>query len=146
MGVRLTRRPLSIAAAEAALARHPGGGVVVFAGRVRADRRGRNLVRALQYEVDRGPALAELSRIEREARRRFGARGSVLWHRLGRVDAGETAVVVGACCAHRAEAFAAARYLIDQLKATVPIWKEERARSSRPPPRRRGPRAGRSPG
>jgi molybdopterin synthase catalytic subunit len=146
VGVRLTRRPLSIAAAEAALARFPGGGVVVFAGRVRADRRGRSVVGALQYEVDRWPALAELARLERDARRRFGARGVVLWHRLGRVEAGETAVVVGACCPHRAEAFNAARYLIDRLKATVPIWKEERARSARPRPRRRGRRAERSRG
>ena len=146
MGIRLTRRPLSIAAAEAALDRSPAGAVVLFAGRVRADRRGRAVVGALEYEVDRRPALAALASLEREARRRFGARGVVLWHRLGRVETGGTAVVVGACCPHRAEAFDAARYLIDRLKQTVPVWKEERARPARRPPRRRARRAGRSSG
>lgn len=137
MVVRLTRRRLTVAAAEAWLASRPGGGVVVFAGRVRPDRRGASRVVALDYEVDLVPARDRLHAIEAEARRRFDASGVVLWHRLGRVHVGEVAVVAGACCAHRAEAFRAARYLIDQLKATVPIWKEERGRSVRP--RRRHP-------
>ena len=138
-GVRLSRRALSISAAEARLRSRAGGGIVVFAGRVRADRRGSSRVAALRYEVDRGPAVARLTEIERTARRRFEATELVLWHRLGRVRAGEVAVVVGACCAHRAEAFDAARYLIEELKATVPIWKEELGR----PARRRRPHPGR---
>jgi len=146
VGVRLTRRPLTLAAAEGALRAAAGGGVVVFAGRVRPDRRGRSRVTALDYEVDRAPALTRLRAIERTARRRFGARGVVLWHRVGRVRAGEVAVVVGACCAHRAEAFAAARYLIDELKATVAIWKEERGRRAHRPRRRPVRRAARSTG
>jgi len=143
MVVRLSRARLSIASAEAWLANRPGGAVVVFAGRVRADRRGRTTVLALDYEVDRVPALAQLRAIERDASRRFGATGVVLWHRLGRVPTGEVAVVVGATCAHRAEAFGAARYLIDQLKLRVPIWKEERGRPARRPRRPRAPPAGR---
>ena len=146
MAVRLTRRRLTVAAAEARLASRRGGGVVVFAGRVRPDRRGSTTVVALDYEVDRAPALAQLRVIERVARRRFGAQELVLWHRLGRVRVGEVAVVVGASCAHRAEAFAAARYLIDELKATVPIWKEERGRPARRPPSRRARPGARSTG
>jgi len=146
MVVQLTRRRLTIAAAEAWLAAHPGGGVVVFAGRVRPDRHGASTVVALQYEVDRVPALAQLRSIERTARRRFRASGLVLWHRLGRVPVGEVAVVVGASCPHRAEAFNAARYLIDELKASVPIWKAERGRPGRRPRRRRARRGGRSTG
>ena len=143
MAVRLGRRRLTIASAERALASAPGGGTVVFAGTVRPDRRGGSEVRALDYEVDRRPAIARLQAIERAARRRFGATEVILWHRVGRVSAGDVSVVVAATCAHRAEAFAAARYLIDELKATVPIWKEERARRGRRPrrpPARRGER------
>jgi len=144
--VRLTRRPISLARAEAALVGRPGGGLVLFAGRVRPDRRGGATVVALEYEVDRVPALARLRAIERTAVRRFGATGVVLWHRLGRVRAGEIAVVAGACCGHRDRAFAAARYLIDELKATVPIWKQERARRARRPRRRLRRRGGRTAG
>lgn len=137
MAVRLTRRPLTLAEAERRLRARPGGAVVVFAGRVRRDRRRGSSVVALEYEVDRVPALARLRALERAARRRFGASELVLWHRLGRVRVGEVAVVVGATCPHRVEAFDAARYLIDELKTTVPIWKEERGRPVRRPPRRR---------
>jgi molybdopterin synthase catalytic subunit len=144
MGIRLTRRALQVARAEARLASKGAGGVVVFAGRVRPDRRRGTRVVALDYEVDLVPALAQLRKVERDARRRFAATDLLLWHRLGRVRVGEVAVVTGAACAHRAEAFDAARYLIDQLKATVPIWKEERARPSRRRPRRPGRSGGRS--
>jgi molybdopterin synthase catalytic subunit len=144
--VRLSRRPLSVAAAEAQLARSPGGATVVFTGRVRADRRRGSRVVALDYEVDLVPALQQLRRIEREARGRYRAGELVLWHRLGRVRVGEVAVVTGASCARRAEAFRAARYLIDELKATVPIWKEERGRPARRPRRRPDPRGGRTTG
>ena len=137
MSVRLTRRRLSASSAEALLALAPGGASVVFAGRVRPDLKRGSRVLALEYEVDRRPALARLKEIERTARRRFGASEVILWHRVGRVRAGEVSVVTGASCAHRAEGFAAARYLIDELKATVPIWKEERARPAHP--RRRSP-------
>ena len=146
MAARLTRRPLSLAAAEARLAARAGGGVVVFAGRVRPDPRRGSRVVALDYEVHPAPARAQLQAIEREARRRFGAVEVVLWHRLGRVPVGEISVVTGAACAHRAEAFAAARYLIDRLKETVPIWKEERRRRGRPPRRRPSRRTGPSAG
>ena len=146
MAVRLTRRALSVAAAERSLGSGTGGGIVVFAGRVRPDRRRGSSVTALDYEVDAVPALAQLRAIERAARTRFGAGDLVLWHRLGRVRVGEIAVVVGARCAHRAEAFDAARYLIDKLKATVPIWKEERGRPARRPPSRRARPGARSTG
>jgi molybdopterin synthase catalytic subunit len=146
VSVRLSRRRLSLGAAERALEPGNSGGVVVFAGRVRPDRRNGATVVALEYEVDRVPAIRALQALEREARHRFGARDVVLWHRLGRVASGEISVVVGAACGHRVEAFAAARFLIDRLKSTVPLWKEERARSARRPRRPRARPAGRSAG
>jgi molybdopterin synthase catalytic subunit len=146
VSVRLSRRPLSYAAAARELTGPGLGGVVLFAGSVRGEATGRSRVIALDYEVHQGPALGLMKEIDRTARRQFGVERTVLWHRVGRVAAGEVAVIAGAAAAHRAPAFAAAQYLIDQLKKSVPIWKTERARSGRPPRRRRTPRGGRRSG
>ena len=146
MSVRLSGRPLSLAAAVRALEASELGGVVVFAGRVRADPTRAGTVTALVYEAHRGPALDALRAIESEARQRFGAGRTVAWHRVGRVRVGEIAVIVGAACPHRAEAFAASRFLINRLKRTVPVWKEARARRGRRPRPRRSRRPGPSSG
>ncbi len=143
--LRLTRRPLSFAAAARELLGPDLGGVVVFAGRVRGEPAGGGRVVALDYEVHIGPALDVMRRLDREARRRYGAVRTVLWHRIGRVPTGEISVIAGAAAGHRAPAFAAARFLIDALKRTVPIWKTERARPGRRPRRRPSRRGARSP-
>lgn len=146
MSIRLTRRPLSPAAAFRELETPGLGGVVLFTGRVRGDRSGGSRVVALDYEVHEGPALQVMRDLDKAARREFGVERTVLWHRVGRVKAGDTSVIVGAAAGHRAPAFAAARYLIDCLKETVPIWKTDRARFVRPRRRRPRRRAGRSRG
>ncbi|HTP55766.1 MAG TPA: molybdenum cofactor biosynthesis protein MoaE [Thermoplasmata archaeon] len=125
----------------------PGlGGVTVFVGRVRPDATAGGRVVALDYEADPPLARRRLAEIEAIARRRYGASRTVLWHRLGRVPVDETSVIAGAACGHRAAAFAAARFLIEELKRSVPIWKRERARPARRPRRRPGRRAARSAG
>lgn len=146
MSVRLTSRPLVLGAALRELEAPALGGLVVFVGRVRPDRTREGAVVELQYETHRAPALRALARLEQEAQRRFGAERTVAWHRVGRVRVGEPAVIVGAACAHRVEAFAATRFLIDELKRSVPVWKEIRARPVRRPRRRPGPSTGRSAG
>ena len=146
MGTRLTRRPLSLSSASASLRGRGLGGVVLFAGRVRPDATRSGRVRALLYEADPVVARRELGRLERTARQRFHAERVVLWHRIGPVQVGEISVIVGAACGHRAAAFDAARYLIEQLKSSVPIWKTEQARSARRPRRHPSRRAGRSAG
>ena len=133
--IRLSPRRLSCAAACAELEGPGLGGMVVFAGRVRPDRSRVGRIAALDYDVHLAPAARALRDLARLAERRYGARRIVLWHRVGRVTTGEISVIVGAACPHRAEAFAAARFLIDELKATVPIWKAERGRPARRPRR-----------
>jgi molybdopterin synthase catalytic subunit len=143
VSVRITRRPLSFSAAMRFL-NGPGlGGIVVFAGRVRPDATPDGRVIALDYEAHRPLAEEALAALERTARRRFGAGKVVLWHRVGTVPVDETSVLVGVAAGHRAEAFAAARFLIEQLKAKAPIWKTERARPARRPRPRPGGRASR---
>lgn len=146
MSVRLTRARLSFPAACRALEGPGLGGIAVFAGRVRPDATRRGRVAFLDYEAHRPLALLQLAELERAARRRFGARRVVLWHRVGPVAVDEVSVIVGAGAGHRAEAFAAARFLIEQLKTRVPIWKTERARLGRRPRRRPGGPASRSAG
>ncbi len=146
MSVRLTGHPLSVSAAMRALSGRGLGGVVLFAGRVRPDLGPSGPVVALVYEIHEMPALRRLRELEGAARRRFGAERVVLWHRFGRLKVGEVSAIVGAACAHRAQAFAATRYLIEELKASVPIWKTERARPSRRPRPRPSRRVGRSAG
>lgn len=144
MSVRLSARPLEFARALRELDGPGLGGIVAFAGRVRPDRVEAGPVVALEYDAHTRLARARLLELEREARRRYGARRVVLWHRVGRVPVGEVAVIVGVATPHRAQAFAAAQYLIDALKATAPIWKTDRARSARrrrPRPRRRAARS-----
>jgi molybdopterin synthase catalytic subunit len=146
VSVRLTSAGLSFDSAMRALEAPGAGGVVVFVGRVRPDRSAAGPVVALEYEAHGPPALARMRELEVEARRRYGARRVVLWHRVGRLRVGEVSVLAGAACPHRAEAFAAARFLIEELKVVVPIWKTERARPARRPRPRPSRRVARSSG
>lgn len=131
MSVRLTPDPLSLPAAQRELSGPEYGGIVLFAGRVRPDAVAAGRVAALEYEAHASLALRELRALEKEARRRYGPGRYLLWHRLGRLRVGTISVIVGAACGHRAEAFAAARFLIEELKVKVPIWKTDRARRGR---------------
>jgi molybdopterin synthase catalytic subunit len=103
------------------------GAVVTFSGTARDHAGDRNDVTELEYEAYEEQAQPRMRAVVAEARRRWPVLGRVaLIHRLGRVPLGESAVVVVAAAPHRAEAFDAARFVIDALKATVPIWKRER--------------------
>jgi molybdopterin synthase catalytic subunit len=124
--VGLSAEPLPIDDARAWAERDWCGAVVLFTGTVRDHADGREGVTRLEYEVYEAEACGRLAAIAAEARRREPALGRlVLLHRVGALGVGETSVVVVASAPHRAEAFDAARYAIDTLKATVPIWKRE---------------------
>ncbi len=146
MSVRITEARLDPAAAYRELEVPGAGGVTVFVGRVRPDRGPRGTVTALDYEADTALAYEVLGRLGATAATRWGATATVLWHRTGRLPVGAVSVIVGAAAPHRSEAFAAARYLIEELKRRAPIWKTERARPGRPPRRPPGRRRGRSTG
>ena len=102
------------------------GAVVVFSGIVRDHAEGRSGVTSLTYEAYRDVALAKMREVVAEARRQFSAVGRIaLVHRLGDLQLTEASVVVVVSAPHRLDAFAAARFCIDTLKQTVPIWKKE---------------------
>jgi molybdopterin synthase catalytic subunit len=120
----LTRDRLDRDALIAAVS-HPGAGAVVtFEGVVRNNARG-TAVRYLEYEAFVEMAEERLRAIIAEAGARWPGVRVAAAHRLGRLEIGETSVIVAASAPHRAEAFDACRFVIDTLKATVPIWKKE---------------------
>lgn len=108
-------------------ARRPDcGAVVLFNGTARDHAPGRDGVYRLEYEAYKEQAVPRLEAVAREARARWpGTARVALLHRVGVVPIGESAVVVAVSSGHRAEAFAAASFCIDALKASVPIWKRE---------------------
>jgi molybdopterin synthase catalytic subunit len=102
------------------------GGVVTFVGTVRDHADGRDGVKALEYEAYEGPATERLRALAAEARHRWSGVGRVaMLHRVGRLELEDAAVVVVVSAPHRGEAFEAAKWCIDTLKATAPIWKKE---------------------
>ncbi len=100
------------------------GAAVLFDGVVRNNTRGRRTL-YLDYEAYESMALNEMEKLAQAALERFKVRDVCLIHRLGRLQIGETSVLIGVASAHRAAAFEACRWLIDTLKKTVPIWKKE---------------------
>jgi len=124
--VALTPDPLPVDEAAAWAVQVGCGAVVSFSGTARDHAGDRHDVTGLEYEAFEDQALPRMHHIVAAARRRWPELGRmVLIHRVGPVALGQSAVVVVAAAPHRDEAFAACRYGIDAVKATVPIWKRE---------------------
>ncbi len=122
----LSGDPLPVAAASDWVVRPGCGAVVVFSGTARDHAPGRPGVEVLEYEAYDEQVEPRLSAVADEARVRWPVLGRIaLIHRVGIVPVGESAVVVAVSAPHRDEAFLAARFCIDAVKASVPIWKHE---------------------
>ena len=122
--IALTDEPIDVAAVLAAVSSPAAGAVVLFLGTVR-EITGDLRTDHLEYEAYREMAEACLRKLEAEARERWPLIGVALVHRLGRLLPTEVSVAVAVSSPHRPDAFEAGRWLIDDLKATVPIWKKE---------------------
>jgi molybdopterin synthase catalytic subunit len=122
--VALTREHIDRGALVAALQQPGDGAVVVFDGIVRDNTRGRKTL-YLDYEAYEEMALEQMQKLAREAGERFAVDRVGVVHRLGRLEIGESSIVIVVTSAHRAAAFDACRWLIDTLKRTVPVWKKE---------------------
>ncbi len=121
---RFSHAPLDSAQLRRELMDPGCGGFACFEGWVRNHSEGAQ-VRHLEYEAFEALAVREGERVIREALERFGVTRAACAHRLGDLAIGETAVWVGASAPHRHEAFLAARYIIDEVKHRLPIWKKE---------------------
>jgi molybdopterin synthase catalytic subunit len=122
--VALTREPIDRDALVAALQEPGDGAVVVFDGIVRDNTRGRKTL-YLDYEAYEEMAVNQMQKLAREAGERFAIDRVGVVHRLGRLEIGESSIVIVVTSAHRGAAFDACRWLIDTLKRTVPVWKKE---------------------
>ena len=121
---RFTTAAIEIVALRSALADPACGGFACFEGWVRDHNEGARVQR-LEYEAYEALAMREGERIIAEAITRFGATHAACVHRLGNLAIGEAAVWVGVTSPHRDEAFLACRYIIDEVKHRLPIWKKE---------------------
>ena len=106
------------------LKRGEDGAALVFEGVVRNQTRGRKTL-YLDYEAYEAMALGQMESLAGQALQQFQVRNVAIVHRLGRLEIGETSVLIAVASAHRAAAFDACRWLIDTLKRSVPIWKKE---------------------
>ena len=121
---QFTRTPIAPDELRLGLADPACGGYAAFEGWVRDSNEGQR-VRGLEYEAFEALGVREGERIIAEAIARFGVAHAACVHRIGALAVGELAVWVGVSAAHRDEAFRACRYIIDQVKHRLPIWKKE---------------------
>jgi MoaE-MoaD fusion protein len=120
----IIREPIDTQRVLASLKRCDDGAAVVFEGVVRNQTRGRRTL-YLEYEAYKEMALRQMEGLAEQALEQFQIRDVALVHRLGRLEIGDTSVLIVVASPHRAAAFDACRWLIDTLKRTVPIWKKE---------------------
>jgi|SRR5271166_1580874 len=120
----IVRDPIDTEGVLKRIKRAEDGAAVVFEGVVRNQTRGRTTL-YLDYEAYEEMALEQMEELAERALKQFQVRDLALVHRLGRLEIGETSVLIVVASPHRAAAFDACRWLIDTLKRTVPIWKKE---------------------
>lgn len=125
MQIEINNAPIDSAAIMDAMKAGADGAVCTFDGIVRNNTRGRETL-YLDYEAYEQMAIEQMRGLAGEAVTKFGVRDVALVHRVGRLQVGETSVLIVVASAHRGAAFDACRWLIDTLKKTVPIWKKER--------------------
>ena len=116
--------PIDVASLTARVSSHANGAILLFVGTVRDVNDGRG-VTGMEYSAYRSMAERELAEIAREAVEQFGSDDIAVEHRLGTLELGEASVAIAVGHPHRGAAYDASRYLIEQLKKRVPIWKLE---------------------
>jgi len=124
MLIRVTDQVLRPQEAIAAVESPASGAINLFLGVVRDN----NLGRSVGYlEYDAYPAMAErvMTELAEEAKERFGLEDCAVLHRTGRLEIGETSLVVAVASGHRAESFEAGHWLVNEVKKKVPVWKKE---------------------
>jgi molybdopterin synthase catalytic subunit len=122
--IEITEKPIDVLKVIEKASSLNAGAVDVFIGTIRNKAHGKN-VRWLEYEAYESMAVAEIRKIIDQAVHQWNISGWAISHRVGTLQLGEVAVVVAVSTPHRKESFEACQYIIDNLKANVPIWKKE---------------------
>jgi molybdopterin synthase catalytic subunit len=123
--VQLTREPVSAAQLAPLVSRAGCGAIVTFEGIVRAEQSEHGSLEALEYSAHESMALRLMERIREHVTRRFAVADAVFVHRLGRLAIGECSIAIAVAAPHRGAAFEACRFIIEAVKADVPIWKKD---------------------
>ena len=121
---RLTQGPVNLTAVVVEVVDERAGAIATFLGTVRAQSRGRDVI-ALEYEAYEEMAETVMAEIAEKLQDRYALCKLAMWHRLGRVEVGETSVAIAVSAPHRQDALAACADAIEALKAQVPLWKKE---------------------
>jgi molybdopterin synthase catalytic subunit len=124
MRTAIVDEPIDVAEVTRDVATHANGAIVLFVGTVRDVNDGR-AVTGIEYSAYRSMAERELADIAREAAEQFGTNDIVIEHRLGVLELGDASVAIAVGHPHRGAAYDASRFVIEQLKRRVPIWKLE---------------------
>jgi molybdopterin synthase catalytic subunit len=119
--MHLTRHPIDVGDLLAAVQSAERGGTCVFLGTVRNDAG----VTSIDYSAYESMVVEEIERILAEAHERWPRARVMLQHRLGVIPVGEASIAIAAAAPHRDEAFAACRYVIEEVKKRLPVWKKE---------------------
>lgn len=121
---RVTQKALDLQELVNSVADPGAGAIVTFIGTTRDNNEGRRVI-ALDYEAYPEMAEKELARLGEEAKRKWNIQRMAIAHRIGPVQITEPSVIIAVSAAHRADAFAACRFAIEEIKKSVPIWKKE---------------------
>ncbi len=122
--IKIVTEPLCLDELIGSVESPSSGALVIFDGRVRNHSDGKEVL-YLEYEAYESMALKEMEAIRRKSLDRWTLDRVVIFHRIGRVEIGESSVLIAVSSAHRADAFSACQHIIDELKKRVPIWKKE---------------------
>lgn len=125
MYVQITADPIQVSELLASVGSPEDGATLLFTGIVRNHSEGQP-VTAVQYEAYRGMAEQVLREIAQEASDRLGTDRLAVVHRVGDLRVGDVSVAIAVSSPHRAESFAACRYVIEEIKVRLPVWKRER--------------------
>jgi len=122
--IKITRADFSVDEVIQSLKRKEVGGIVTFIGTVRGESQGQPIER-LEIEAYEEMALHDLEDIRSKALEKFGVEDAAIIHRVGPIRVSENIVLIAVAAAHREEAFEACRFILEEVKRLVPIWKKE---------------------
>ncbi len=122
--ILVSHKPLDVQAVIDAVQTEQAGAINIFIGTVRNQTAQKSVI-GLEYEAFEAMAIKKMEEIAEQAKAKFPVLKVAMAHRVGKLKLGEMAVVIAVATPHRAESFAACKFIIDTLKEVVPIWKKE---------------------
>ncbi len=128
--VKIQRDKIDVTLLKDVLKKNDAGAIILFLGEPRRSKEDGDVV-SINYTAYEEMAIREMKKIEREAKNKFHVKDVIIVHRIGNIPLKEISFFVGVSSAHRKEGFKACQWIVDEVKSTVPIWKEIKYEVSR---------------